>query len=52
MTQFIIDCYLAFEKGTLKVIIDKEFDMTDLPAAMKVVSNNQAIGKIIVKNNL
>ena len=40
------------ENGDLKIIIDKTFKMTELAEAMAVVEGNQAIGKIVISNDL
>ena len=34
------ECIPAFESGKLKVVIGKQFKMTDLPSAMDYASNN------------
>jgi len=52
MRNFEKECGPKFEQGILKVIIDKEFDMTELPQAMAYIDQNKAIGKVIVRNDL
>ena len=45
-------CIPEFESGKLKVIVDKEFKMTEITQAMKVVEDNLAVGKIVMLNDL
>ena len=52
MTSFTQRCHAAIENGDLKIIIHKTFKMTELPEAMAVVESNQAIGKIVISNDL
>ena len=52
MTSFTQRCSPAMENGDLKIIIDRAFKMTELAEAMAVVEGNQAIGKIVISNDL
>ena len=53
LTQsFEARCIPEFESGKLKVLVDKEFKMTEIREAMKVVEDNQATGKIVILNDL
>lgn len=54
MQSFTTRCLPAFDpsNGCLKAIIDKKFKYTELAKAMEVVETNQAVGKIIVENDL
>ena len=52
MRNFEKECGPQFEQGVLKVLIDKEFKMTELVQAMAHVEGNRAIGKVVVRNDL
>jgi NADPH:quinone reductase-like Zn-dependent oxidoreductase len=41
-----------FEDGTLKVIIHSTFKYSQIAEAMKIVEDNQAVGKVVLENDL
>ena len=50
--SFVDRCMSEFKSGNLKVLIHQQFNYTQIADAMAVVEGNQAIGKVILKNDL
>lgn len=50
--SFTDRCLDKFKTKELKVLIHQQFKYTEIAQAMAVVEGNQAIGKVIVKNDL
>jgi NADPH:quinone reductase-like Zn-dependent oxidoreductase len=46
--EFIAKYFGAFRDGKLKVVIDREFDWTEVAEAHKYMESNQNIGKIVL----
>ena len=52
ISSFVNRCMDKFKTGDLKVIIHKEFNYSQIAEAMAIVEGNQAIGKVVLKNDL
>jgi NADPH:quinone reductase-like Zn-dependent oxidoreductase len=50
--SFEIRCIPEFETGKLRIALQKEFKMTEITQAMKMLEDNKAIGKIVLLNDL
>ena len=46
------DCVPGFESGSLRPIIDKEYNLSEAGEALEYVRQNLNIGKIVFRNDL